>query len=297
MILDPWLESIWQRLLQQVLRQKIPHAFLFCGSNGVGKTQLVQAFEQLLLCQTPTKIGACGQCRSCYLYLQQHHPDFKCLSFEEEGIGIDDIRNMSHFVAQTSHQQGRKVVSLLGADKLSLASSNALLKTLEEPASDAVLLLVAENLKMLLPTIKSRCFIINIPQPVFEIVKENPQQSAALLQALSEGQVKAFEREDIQQFINAEPFTALYLIYHWLVESLHYALQSKTDYLFNKANEKQLKSLLQKITTTQFFSFLGSVQEAIKHLSLPGVNKPLVFESLFCQWQDMCQGEKKHERN
>ncbi|MBI2790450.1 MAG: DNA polymerase III subunit [Gammaproteobacteria bacterium] len=296
MIFELWLEPIWQRLLQQVLRQKIPHAFLFCGPKGIGKTQLVQTFEQLLLCQSPTKDGACGQCRSCYLYLQQHHPDFKCLSFDDEGIGIDDIRNMSHYIEQTSHQQGRKVVSLLGADKLLPASANALLKTLEEPLGDAVLLLVAENLKLLLPTIKSRCFIINIPQPALEIVNENHQQRIALMQAFSEGNVKAFEREDIQQFIVADPFAALYLIYYWLIEIIRYALQSKTDFLFNDVNENQLKSLLQTITTTQVFTFLDNVQEAIKHLSLPGVNKSLVFESLFCQWQDICQGEKKYGR-
>jgi hypothetical protein len=128
------------------------------------------------------------------------------------------------------------------------------------------------------------------------MVNENLQQRIALMQAFAVGNVKAFEREDIQQFILADPFAALYLIYYWLIEVIRYALQSKTDFLFNDVNENQLKSLLQKITTTQFFTFLDNVQEAIKHLSLPGVNKSLVFESLFCQWQDICQGEKKYGR-
>jgi DNA polymerase-3 subunit delta' len=295
MILHPNLELIWQRLKQQVLKEKIPHAFLFCGPEGSEKKQLVKAFEQLLLCQAPTTDGFCGQCRSCYLYLQQHHPDYKQLSFDDENIGIDDIRDISYYVEQPPHQQGRKVVSLLGADKLSPASSNALLKTLEEPSTDAVLLLVAEHLKLLLSTVKSRCFIINISQAVSEITHESDQACMALMQALCEGNVKAFEKEDIQQFIIARPLAALYLIYHWLIDVISFALQAKTDYIFTDASAKMLQPLLQKITTNQFFAFLDNVQEAIKHLSLPGANKPLLFESLFCQWQDLCQREVKHE--
>ncbi len=154
MILYPWLEPIWQKLLQLFMQQRVPHALLFYGPKGLGKTLIAQAFEQLLLCQTPSATGACQQCRSCFLFQQQHHPD-SLRKGEQEPIGIDDIRAVSHFLDQTSHQKGKKVVTLFDVDKLQTGSGNALLKTLEEPQGDTVLILVATH-NNILPTLKSR---------------------------------------------------------------------------------------------------------------------------------------------
>ncbi len=320
----PWLEPNWQRLLQLFKQQRVPHALLFYGPKGLGKTLLAQAFEQLLLCQTPSAIGACQQCRSCFLYQQQHHPD-SLHKGGEEAIGIDDIREVSHFLDQTSHQKGKKVVTLFDVDKLQPGSANALLKTLEEPQGDAVLILVASH-SNIIPTLKSRCFLVNIPLPprnsvltwlsqslplrtpqecqqglflaggspllAKEIIGSELQGHVTWCSALLEGTTRAFDSEEIQQLITSQPLTALYLLYYWLVDFMRYDLQCQTGFSYNDEQLKHLRHLLGKVSLAQIFTYLENVNEAIRALSSPSINKQLLFESLFCQWHSLCHQGK-----
>ena len=192
--LYPWQENAWQQLQQ--LRQRLPHAILFHGPEGIGKTIFAERFAQSLLCQKPTDSGhACGQCDPCGWFSQYNHPDYRRVRPEvlddedsvegEEGadagegkkskatkapskeIKIDQIRALADFMNISTHRQGMRVIVLYPAEALNTASANALLKTLEEPPPQTMFLLVSNSLDRLLPTILSRCrkFALAMPLP------------------------------------------------------------------------------------------------------------------------------------
>ncbi|GJI93706.1 DNA polymerase III subunit delta' [Duganella caerulea] len=186
----PWQESSWQQL--QLLRQRMPHAILFHGAAGIGKSDFIERFAQGLLCEAVLPDGhACGQCASCGWFSQQNHPDYRRVRPEaledeppegEEGEGeakktakstkapskeikIEQIRNLADFMNISTHRQGLRVVVLYPAEALNMPASNALLKTLEEPPPGTVFLLASNSLDRLLPTILSRCRKFALPMP------------------------------------------------------------------------------------------------------------------------------------
>lgn len=189
--LFPWQEAAW--LSMQQLRQRLPHAILLHGPEGIGKTQFAERFAQSVLCQSPLPQGhPCGQCESCGWFEQGNHPDYRRVrpeifedeAGEEDGEGetkkagkaskapskeikIDQIRALTDFMNISTHRQGLRVVALYPAEALNTAAANALLKTLEEPPPDTLFLLVSNSLDRLLPTILSRCrkFGLTMPAP------------------------------------------------------------------------------------------------------------------------------------
>lgn len=188
----PWQEHDWQQLQQ--LRARLPHAILFHGAEGTGKTAFAEQFAQSLLCNRPDGGGhACGSCDACGWFTQYSHPDYRRVRPEvlEQGgddeagesdepatkksgssskqpskdIRIEQVRSLATFMNVSTHRAGLRVVLLYPAEALNAASSNALLKTLEEPPPDTVFILVAHRIERLLPTILSRCRKIALGMP------------------------------------------------------------------------------------------------------------------------------------
>lgn len=177
----PWQTHIWERLAQS--GQRLPHAILLHGRAGIGKYDFACSFSQSLLCLNKAPNGsACKACPSCNWFNDESHPDFRLLSPEQEAeaddaapskktkkktqISVAQIRDLSDFLSLSSHQSsGMRIVLLHPAETLNIASANALLKMLEEPAPGVIFILVAHQLQRLLPTIISRCQKINMPVP------------------------------------------------------------------------------------------------------------------------------------
>lgn len=163
----PWQQGAWQRIQQQIVQNKIPHALLLSGQQGIGKWHFAQSLADYLLCLSPKAELACGQCRSCQLLLAQSHPDKKIVAPEETGkaIKIEQIRELSQYVSKTAQQGGRKVVLLGPVEQLNANAANALLKSLEEPAGDTVLLLFTHVQSAVMATIRSRCQLLSLSAP------------------------------------------------------------------------------------------------------------------------------------
>ncbi|WP_151634803.1 DNA polymerase III subunit delta' [Noviherbaspirillum aerium] len=191
--LFPWQDDAWAQLQQ--LSERMPHAILFHGAEGIGKTLFAERFAQSLLCQSPASGGhPCGQCDSCGWFSQYSHPDYRRVRPElldeseaaegEEAdaaepkkaksakapskeIKIDQIRALADFMNISTHRQGMRVILLYPAEALNTAAANALLKTLEEPPPSTMFLLVSNSIDRLLPTILSRCrkFALAMPAP------------------------------------------------------------------------------------------------------------------------------------
>lgn len=170
----PWLQKSWQFIQQRLAEERLPHALLVNGECGVGKRAWADAVAGLLLCASPLngETGApvaCGQCRQCELFAASSHPDVQVFSPEKSRmIRIEQVRSLSAFAVSSPQVASRKIAVIDRADQLNINSANALLKTLEEPVEDFVLLLLQESGRPVLPTIRSRCQVLSIPVPALE---------------------------------------------------------------------------------------------------------------------------------
>ncbi|MCQ4267192.1 DNA polymerase III subunit delta' [Pseudomonas stutzeri] len=159
-----WQRGTWQQL---VARAQHAHAYLLHGPRGIGKRLLAEQFAASLLCQNPSAAGACGRCKACQLLAAHTHPDYYVLEPEDvdKAIRVDQVRDLVGFVTQTAQLGGRKMVLLEPVEAMNLNAANALLKSLEEPSGETILLLVSHQPSRLLPTIKSRCVQQACPLP------------------------------------------------------------------------------------------------------------------------------------
>lgn len=197
----PWLESPWQRLL--ATRARPAQALLLAGPRGVGKGALAQAWASALLCEAPLADGAaCGQCPACHWFASGTHPDFRLVTLQEKttkegesrmatAIEVEQAREVVDFVQLSTYRAGRRVVLVHPADTLNPASANALLKVLEEPPLNTVFVLVSDQPRRLLPTIRSRCTRLEIGLPAAETAMQwlagQEVKDAQTLLALSGG--------------------------------------------------------------------------------------------------------------
>lgn len=132
------------------------HAWLFVGPKGVGKWTTAKVMAAFLNCED----GGCGDCSACKKILRDIHPDVFLIEPEGNFILIEQVEALLHSVSLKNFEGKTKVIVIDEADKMTAEAANALLKTLEEPPSDVVFILVSANLEGVLPTIISRCRLV-----------------------------------------------------------------------------------------------------------------------------------------
>jgi DNA polymerase-3 subunit delta' len=144
-------------LKQVIVREKIPHAYLFIGIPGIGKTTTALALAQAVNCLDPQSGDACGQCKICHQMVSGNFPDIELINPDGQNIKIEQVRNLTRSLGFKPLIGRYRVTIMRQAEKMTEESANAFLKTLEEPPEGNILILnVAEPLD-LLPTIVSRC--------------------------------------------------------------------------------------------------------------------------------------------
>ncbi len=153
-------------LSRQIERDHIPQALLIAGPQHVGKSTLARYLAQRLNCQGADR--PCGYCVSCRKIVSGNHPDVRIFDQDDEPIKIEQVRELQRELALSPHESPFRVVLLCNFERATTSAANALLKTLEEPAGPAVLILTATDPGKLLPTIVSRCQLLTLrplPQP------------------------------------------------------------------------------------------------------------------------------------
>ncbi|MGI6536973.1 MAG: DNA polymerase III subunit delta' [Caldicoprobacterales bacterium] len=140
-------------------RGMIVHAYLFIGPEGSGKKTMSNLFAQALLCTNKGEGKPCRSCITCRQFDSGNHPDVVRVRILEgkTAILVDQIRDMQSVVNIKPYQAGRRICFIEDAHLMNVQAQNALLKTLEEPPSHTVIILLADNINSLLPTILSRC--------------------------------------------------------------------------------------------------------------------------------------------
>ncbi len=192
MIDYPWTQPTWQRMAAV---EGMHHGLLVSGVSGIAKREFAMALAQFLLCAQPKNGVACRQCRQCVLFAAATHPDFHVLITELERrdgrialaakyceryqdsaarekranpgrvIAVEQVRLLAERFHTHPHLAARKVALLMPAERMTASAANALLKLLEEPPANSILILVSAHPGYLPATVRSRCLQIVMTPP------------------------------------------------------------------------------------------------------------------------------------
>jgi len=328
MTLFPWQKSQWSNIQWALKQGRLAHALLLTGPEGIGKNHFAQTLVTALLCQSRDENQqACGECRSCQLYQSENHPDFVKIAPEESGkqIGIDTIRSLGAFVALKPQRSEHKCILVEEVHMMNVNAANAFLKTLEEPSDNTHLILVTNQASKLLPTIRSRCQVIQFASDLSEesiawvereliqlnMVNCNAEQllrmsGGAPLQAikhaqngtqlqvdslsrslceLSQSRLSATQAADKWLKISSE---SDFFILDWYYRIIHSQLLIE---LSGKENRSftvpdETAELIREIPHKVLFRFLDEIEQS-KRAWFTQVNRQLLLEGLFLRWQNL----------
>ena len=197
-------ERVVQQLATGARTGRPAHAYLVTGPNGVGKRTLVRAFTASLLCDAPVAGDACGTCAQCTRVAAGTHPDVLVVRRDEDrrDIRTEQARELTRWLTLRPLMATRKVAVVDEAERLNEHGQNALLKSLEEPPGAAVLVLIATDPSLLLPTVRSRCLRLRL----------DPLPGTLVDRVLAERGVAADVRATIVSRAEGSPGRALALV-------------------------------------------------------------------------------------
>jgi len=314
----PWQQSEWQELVERHRAGRLPHALLFSGPKGIGKVQLAAQFGHAMLCEAPTDSGeACGHCKSCLLIEAGTHPDLLNLTLEEDArdIKIAQVRELISQLALTSQYSGYKVAIVAPAERMNSNAANSLLKTLEEPAANTLLMLVTSHPSRLLPTIRSRCQQIAFTTPphadALQWLQQKQIDQAELLLALADGaplvaaQLGEMEALPLRQSLfnafaelvagksnpvsvadlwgKSDPTLSLGWLASWVMDMIRLKMGGTAETLSNPDLDNHLHQLSEPLDLAQLFKRFDQVVEALR-LSSATINQQLLLEETMLTW-------------
>jgi DNA polymerase III subunit delta' len=343
--LYPWQNEPWQRWAG--LRSRLPHAILLKGAQGIGKLDFAMNIAQSLLCeqvqagmhndsQKPRADGlACQDCPSCHWFQQETHPDFRLLQPDaladaeeneerEAGkkkpsrqISVDLVRALGDFANLTAHQGGHRVVVIHPAESMNINAANALLKTLEEPSGQMLIILVSHKPQQLLPTILSRCLALPMTMPTPEtssawLKQQGIRDPATLLaragfapltaaRLAEEGAETDEYNSFLQEIRQSSEFDALALaeqlqkteathVIHWLQQWCYDLASAKLSGKVRYHPEliDYIKNISERIPAFDLMHFQKELLVARREAMHP-LNPRLLFESLFLSYRQIMQ--------
>ena len=311
----PWHEDTLAQLRAAWTADRLPHALLIAGADGLGKRELAAWLSCAVLCdRSGASLDCCGECPSCKLIAAGSHPDLTWISPEEDKqqISVDQIRSACEKLNKTSYRQGYKVAVIFPAHQMTVNAANSLLKTLEEPAPQSLLILLTSQPSVLPPTVRSRCQQIAIGRPSKELAMrwlgaEAPKAAnPALLEfaggaplralAWADGHFETLDREmqgalsdllsgdtDVTQVAAAwakerlpDRLTWLDL---WLTSAARGALTGSADLVTFPARPAHLPSLPRTLNISSLYSMVDRVRALKAQLARTALQRELALES------------------
>ena len=238
-------EQLREHLENAVRTGKVSHAYIINGERNAGKEFIAKTFAMAVQCENRQDVEPCGECHSCKQALSGNHPDIIFITHEKPGtIGVDDIRRqINGDVAIKPYSGPKKIYIVSEGEKMTVQAQNALLKTLEEPPEYAVILILTDNVNTLLPTILSRCVVLNMKPvrdaQIKEYLMENmgiPDYKADICVAFARGNVgKARLLANSEEFdkVKEEAITLLKYIGEMELHEFVAAIKKINEYKFD----------------------------------------------------------------
>ena len=210
-----------QRIKTDIKEKKLPGAYLFTGPSGVGKLMAAVSFARALNCKEDNLIG-CGQCSSCHKMEHGNHPNLRIVNPDGQSIKIEQIRSLRTESGYTLYEGRKKVWIINEAEKLTRETANSLLKILEEPPPQLIIVLITHMPCSLLLTILSRCRVVQFShlscQHIGEILKKRTTATdtlAFLVSQLAQGSMsealKLVQEKDKNTLLKSEKLSVLAL--------------------------------------------------------------------------------------
>lgn len=238
-------EQLKEHLENAIRLNKVSHAYIINGERNAGKEFIAKTFAMALQCEDRQDVEPCEECHSCKQALSGNHPDIIFINHEKPGtIGVEDIRTqINGDVAIKPYSGSKKIYIMNEGEKMTVQAQNALLKTLEEPPEYAVILILTTNVDSLLPTILSRCVVLNMkPVRDAQIKKflmdtmEIPDYKADICAAFARGNVgKARLLAKSEEFdkVKEEAVTLLKYINEMELNEIVAAIKKINEYKFD----------------------------------------------------------------
>lgn len=311
-------------IMNSIKKSRISHAYLIQGNRGTGKEAIATLIAKNLFCEHPLGIEPCQECLMCKRIDSRNHPDVHWIEPDGQSIKIEQIRNLQKEFTYTGLESERKVYIIKGADTLTLNAANRILKFLEEPSRHTTAILLTENSQSIIPTIRSRCQLIDLkPLNPHHLQKQLVnlgmlEKDAVLMSALTNDIDEAFKWNNDEWFAEArklmiqlvEMLSAhtedAYLFIHsrWLrhfkerdqlekgfdllllaFKDVLYAHLSRDESLIVfNADDDKLQRLVMSFAQEDLLLILNYLLEAKRHLK-QNVNPTLVMEQLTLQIQ------------
>jgi DNA polymerase-3 subunit delta' len=319
----PWTHSQWLQLVRRVTEKRLPHAMLFCGIEGLGKYEIAFEFSRALLCDQPDdNYIACGRCRSCTQFAASTHPDFHLVAPDEDGkpVKVDQIRELIQQFELVSHHGGYRVAIINPADAMNLAAANSLLKSLEEPPENTLIILVSANVPALPATILSRCQRINFDAPGLDMAlswlnKHHPEYTGkeqALLAMASGAPLKALSTADSEeiglrdeifaafmsiangsgdvlsnnsQWLKAGVATPIKWVYSWVSDLIKLKCRLGQA-IINHDKLADLQNMAQQVELDGLYQYLDKLLDILKKQHAP-LNAQMILDDLLIDWQSI----------
>lgn len=313
-------KDILKYISSAVENNRVSHAYILNGERGSGKKMLANLFAMTLLCETGDN-EPCGKCHSCKQAESGNHPDIIRVTHEKpNSISVDDIRTQVNNTVDIKPYQGPyKVYIIPQADMMTPQAQNAILKTIEEPPSYAVFLLLTENAETLLPTINSRCVMLKLRNIKDTLIKkylmenlEIPDYKADMCTAFAQGNMgraimlansdhfneireeavqllKHISEMELNEIIAAVKNISVYkleitdyldIIMIWYRDVLLYKATKEIDKVVFKDQLQSIKEQARKSSYEGIELILESLEKAKARLKA-NVNFDLVMELLF----------------
>ena len=328
----PWQQAQWQQVTQLITTNRLPHAIFLHGNQGLGKTDFAVSLAAAVLCKQPTADHqACGACPSCRLLAAGTHPDLyhlKPVAAENTkskkpalNIRIGDIRDLCSQLNQTSQYGGYRVAILEQADQLTLAAANSLLKTLEEPGRDTLIILTSARSHRLPVTIRSRCQSMRFTVPdeavSLQWLKQQPQaadvsdrqlqqalhyafasplsaldylQQTEPQQVLAEAMVAAISgKSSLPYAAKLAKFTKMQMLegmLSWVSDLSKLKACGSDARITNEQYRNKLQALAKKANQQRLFRFYDQLNFNVLHASI-AVNEQLLWENLLLSWDNL----------
>lgn len=284
-----------EKLLDIVNSGYISHAYIFIGRKE-DLREKVKIIAMAINCESDTQ-RPCGICHSCHKIQHGVYPDVFEVFPEGNSIGIDKIRNITLSYYKKPVAGKRKIYILYDAHKMTQQAQNSLLKTLEEPATQSITILVCDNIKTLLPTVISRCQVFDFSSEItFELSLDVREKLAETIFSVITGDYSdiCIKIEEILELdTKDEELLEFYLSF--IRDILIYKTCSKAN-IYNKDLEDIIKRCSRTFTLDSVIRCLNIVFDQLKACKSKG-NKNLIWFNLFFKLQEVTQSGYRSRRS